>query len=70
MPLIFSVHPITGLPIFSKVVSYPQFLGRLKAWGADIGLDPYDLSTHSLRHGLASDWALRGIPDRLRQTHG
>ncbi len=70
MPLIFTVHPATGLPMFSKVVSYPQFLSRLKAWGADIGLNPNDLGTHSLRRGLASDWALRGVPDCLRRAHG
>jgi hypothetical protein len=56
---------VTGLPMFSKVVSYPQFLSRLKAWGADIGLNPNDLGTHSLHRGLASDWALSGVPDRL-----
>ena len=53
IPLIFVVHSHTELPIFSKVVSYPQFLGKVKAWGADIGLDPHDLGTHSLRRGLA-----------------
>ena len=67
-PLIFAVHSHTELPVFSKVVSYPQFLGKVKAWGADIGLDPRDLGTHSLRRGLASDWALQGVPDRLQQT--
>jgi hypothetical protein len=56
--------------MFSKVVSYPQFLSSLKAWGADIGLNPNDLGTHSLRRGLASDWALHGVPDRLRRAYG
>jgi hypothetical protein len=70
IPLIFAVHSHTELPVFSKVVSYPQFLGKVKAWGADIGLDPRDLGTHSLRRGLASDWALQGVPDRLRREHG
>jgi hypothetical protein len=70
IPLIFAVNLHTELPVFSKVVSYPQFLGKLKTWGADIGLDPRDLGTHSLRRGLASDWALQGVPDRLRREHG
>ncbi len=48
----------------------PRFLSRLKAWEADIGLYPNDLGNHSLRRGLASDWALRGVPDRLRRAHG
>jgi hypothetical protein len=29
-----------------------------------------DIGTHSLRRGLASDWALLGVPDRLRMVHG
>ena len=52
------------------LLSYPQFLAKLKAWGVSIGLCPRDIGTHSLRRGLSSDWALQGIPDRLRREHG
>jgi hypothetical protein len=47
----------------------PQFLACLKGRGASTGLNPTALGTHSLRRGLASDWALKGISDRLRREH-
>jgi hypothetical protein len=61
---------LSSLPHFSKTISYPQFLARLKLWGSATGLDPRSLGTHSLRRGLSSDWALQGVPDRLRREHG
>ena len=29
-----------------------------------------DIGTHSLCRGLASDWEVEGVPDRLRRSHG
>jgi hypothetical protein len=29
-----------------------------------------ELGTHSIRRGLSSDWALRGVPERSRREHG
>ena len=70
VPIIFSIDTLSSLPHFSKTISYPQFLARLKLWGSATGLDPRSLGTHSLRRGLSSDWALQGVPDRLRREHG
>jgi hypothetical protein len=70
VPITFAVHKTSALPCFSQQTSYPQFLARLKTWGAATGLDPTALGTHSLRRGLSSDWALNGVSDRLRREHG
>ena len=70
IPITFSISKASSLPDFGRPSSYPQFLAKLKAWGASIGLCPRDIGTHSLRRGLSSDWALQGIPDRLRRKHG
>ena len=70
IPITFSISKASSLPDFGRPSSYPQFLAKLKAWGASIGLCPRDIGTHSLRRGLSSDWALQGIPDRLRREHG
>ena len=70
VPVTFAFNNTTALPCFNRVVSYPQFLACLKKWGAAAGLNPQYLGTHSLRRGLASDWALQGVPDRLRREHG
>ena len=69
IPLIFAVSPM-DIPHFSRTSSYQSFLHALKAWAARDGHDPVDIGTHSLRRGLASDWALIGVPDRLRMVHG
>jgi hypothetical protein len=70
IPITFSISKVSSLPMFGRPSTYPQFLTKLKAWGASVGLCPRDIGTHSLRRGLSSDWALQGIPDRLRREHG
>ncbi len=69
IPLIFHLSPL-GIPQFSRSTSYQSFLASLKLWAAQEGHDPMDIGTHSLRRGLASDWALLGVPDCLRMVHG
>lgn len=70
VPVIFFVQKGSETPLFFRKTSYSQFLSKLKAWAISVGLRPQDIGTHSLRRGLASDWALQGIPDRLRREHG
>ena len=70
IPVVFAINTETALPQFDRSTTYPKFLARLKAWGAAEGIRPQDIGTHSLRRGLASDWTLQGIPDRLRREHG
>ena len=47
IPITFSISKASSLPDFGRSSSYPQFLAKLKAWGASIGLCPRDIGTHS-----------------------
>lgn len=70
IPLIFYIDQKSQTPDFTACTQYPQFLHTLQEWAAVEGLVKQDIGTHSLRRGLASDWALVGIPDRLRRSQG
>ena len=70
IPLIFYIDKHSQAPYFNTCTDYPHFLNTLQEWAALEGLDRADVGTHSLRRGLASDWALVGIPDRLRRAQG
>ena len=70
LPLNFAISTRTGLPDFSATLSYHSYLNTVKAWASQAGLPADDIGTHSLRRGVTSDWALLGIPDRLRREHG
>ena len=70
IPLNFAISTRTGLPDFSATLSYHSYLNTVKAWASQAGLPADDIGTHSLRRGVTSDWALLGIPDRLRREHG
>ena len=70
IPVTFAVNTQSLLPNFGRKTPYSEFLYRLKEWAGVEGLRREDIGTHSLRRGIASDWALLGIPDRLRREHG
>ena len=70
IPLCFRIQQRTSQPRFDSVLPYHSFLSTLKKWATYLSIDPDDIGTHSLRRGLASDWALLGVPDRVRMTHG
>ena len=70
MPIYFAIGARTGLPDFSSTLSYHSNLHTLKNWARHEGLQAEDIGTHRLRRGINSDWALLGIPDRLRREHG
>ena len=70
LPLSFQINSETQLPSFARPMTYPVFLSILKRWASLVDISPDDIGTHSLRRGLSSDWALLGIPDRLRRAHG
>lgn len=70
IPILFAIDTCSQLPDFSSQTQYPQFLNTLKDWGELEGIARDDIGTHSLRRGLASDWTMTGIPDRLRRAQG
>ena len=70
IPINFANGARAGLPYFSSTLSYYSYFHTLKTWARHEGLQADDISTHSLRRGITSDWALLGIPDRLRRKHG
>ena len=70
VPITFAIGKDTGLPAFSRTVSYQSYLRTLKTWALQEGLRAEDIGTHSLHRGITSDWALLGIPNRLRREHG
>ena len=72
IPRIFSISPSSQLPHFSCPIRYHTLLTNLKAWAPLEGLRPGPdvIGTHSLHRGISSDWALIGVPDRLRYSHG
>ena len=39
-------------------------------WASEIGMDAKQIGTHSVLRGIVSDWALIGVPDRVRMIHG
>ena len=62
--------PQTFLPQLDQHTTYQWFLAKLKLWARDVGRALEDIGTHSLRRGLASDWEVEGVPNRLRRSHG
>ena len=70
IPITFSISKESPRPDFGKSSSCPQFLAKLKTWGALVGLCPKVIGTHSLHYGLSSDWALQSISDRLCREQG
>ena len=70
IPVTVAVESQSLLPNFGRKTLYSEFLYRLKEWAGVASLRREDVGTHSLRRGISSDWALLGIPDRLRREHG
>lgn len=70
IPISFKINHKTLIPDFRCKITYPSFLSTIRLWASRVGIQPESIGTHSLRRGLASTWALIGIPDRLRQIQG
>ena len=70
VPINFKICKTTGLPDFSQRIPYQTYLRMVKTWAQAEGFPAEEIGTHNLRRGITSEWALLGIPDRLRREHG